>query len=257
MYLSEYDGSTLGELALFRSLRRRLKKLVKPALHIGAAYLTGGASLALSAQILARKNAQRAQAAAEAAANAAQSGATGSAPLIQMPGGDDDYMRQAMANQTRNDVVRRRVEEHNAALLRGTSPSYSVGAENSSPNGRMTILPYPMSTAPAAPAPDSYATVATPADLVRRMPSESPQSYPTRFPIYPSFPSTQADARRAEPADYGNPQPAAYPTQADARRAEPADYGNSSASGQLPSWVIPGGIAAAVLLLTTMANRRN
>ena len=64
MYMSEYDPG-LG------SLRKRLKKLGKVAAHVGAAFATGGAALAVSAAMVNAKKQQKAQEAA-AAAPAAQ-----------------------------------------------------------------------------------------------------------------------------------------------------------------------------------------
>lgn len=68
MYLAEYDPHQLGGLG--SKLKKLVKKVVKPIAHIGAAVVTGGASLAISAQMLARKKAEQAakeQAARDAA----------------------------------------------------------------------------------------------------------------------------------------------------------------------------------------------
>lgn len=59
-------------LSGLKKIRKRLKKLVKPLAHIGAAYFTGGASLKLSADMMKsradRKNAVSMQQAEHAAA---------------------------------------------------------------------------------------------------------------------------------------------------------------------------------------------
>ena len=64
MYLQEYHDPGLG------SLRKKLKKLVKPVAHIAAAVATGGASLAVTAAMLNAKKQKEAQqrAAADVAA---------------------------------------------------------------------------------------------------------------------------------------------------------------------------------------------
>lgn len=64
MYLSDYDPG-LG------SLRKKLRKVGKIAAHVGAAFATGGASLAVSAAMINAKKQQKAAQAA-AAAQAAQ-----------------------------------------------------------------------------------------------------------------------------------------------------------------------------------------
>lgn len=69
MYLAEYDeGPQMG--GLFKSLKKVVKKVVKPVAHIGAAVITGGASIPISAQLFARAKAakdQQAQAQRDAA----------------------------------------------------------------------------------------------------------------------------------------------------------------------------------------------
>lgn len=55
MYLNEYHDPGLG------SLRKKLKKLVKPVAHIAAAVATGGASLAVTAAMLNAKKQKEAQ----------------------------------------------------------------------------------------------------------------------------------------------------------------------------------------------------
>lgn len=64
MYLQEYHDPGLG------SLRKKLKKVAKVAAHVGAAVVTGGASLAVTAAMLNAKKQKEAQqrAAADAAA---------------------------------------------------------------------------------------------------------------------------------------------------------------------------------------------
>lgn len=59
MYLQEYDPGLHG-------IGKKLKKLVKPVAHIAAAVATGGASLAVTAAMLAAKKNKEAQARAAA-----------------------------------------------------------------------------------------------------------------------------------------------------------------------------------------------
>lgn len=56
MYLQGYDDPQLNGF-----FSKVFKKVFKPALHIGAAVFTGGASIPLSANYLAQKKAQEAQ----------------------------------------------------------------------------------------------------------------------------------------------------------------------------------------------------
>lgn len=78
MYLQEYHDAGLG------SLKKRLKKVAKVAAHVGAAFATGGASLAVTAAMVNAKKQKAAQAAAAAQEQAAiaQMTAAASQPYI-------------------------------------------------------------------------------------------------------------------------------------------------------------------------------
>lgn len=68
MYLHEYHDPQLAGIG--SKLKKAVKKVIKPVVHIGAAVLTGGASLAVSAAMINAEKQKKAQAAANAAAAA-------------------------------------------------------------------------------------------------------------------------------------------------------------------------------------------
>lgn len=68
MHLHEYHDPQLAGIG--SKLKKAVKKVIKPVVHIGAAVLTGGASLAVSAAMINAEKQKKAQAAANAAAAA-------------------------------------------------------------------------------------------------------------------------------------------------------------------------------------------
>lgn len=66
MYLQEYPDYQLSGIG--SKLKKAVKKVIKPVAHIGAAVLTGGASLAVSAAMINAEKQKKAQAAAQAEA---------------------------------------------------------------------------------------------------------------------------------------------------------------------------------------------
>lgn len=92
MQLDYYDPGLAGFSLkkAFKKIGKGLKKVVKPALHIGAAVFTGGTSLALSASMLKAKQEQKAQAALQKSMIAAQVGPI--QPITQLAPSADSIM---------------------------------------------------------------------------------------------------------------------------------------------------------------------
>lgn len=76
MYMAAYPRDSMQMGGIGSSLKKLVKKVVKPVAHIGAAVLTGGSSLALSAKMIADKNAQKAASALNKEAAAISAGET-------------------------------------------------------------------------------------------------------------------------------------------------------------------------------------
>jgi hypothetical protein len=109
MYVDNRTTGDLGDVSgIFSKIKKAKKKLLKkvkrvakPLAHVAAAYFTGGASLAISAQMLARKKQQKAmQQQEQQQAQAAAQGYEGYGPPEAMARSTGSAMMPRFAPQT-------------------------------------------------------------------------------------------------------------------------------------------------------------
>lgn len=226
---SQVDSMQLGGIG--SSLKKLVKKVTKPIAHIGAAVLTGGQSLTLSAKMIADKKAAQAMTAANKAAAADAAGET------QANFDADRYIREnyATANWGKGSTATKN-------LAKWTADPWGHWNKY----GRKLGWAFPYKTA---------ASVA-PAPITATVPVQSGQAAPVRVTV----PSGSAALTRAlQTATPIAPQPSYY-AMPGSDALTPMDAGAAVPAGGMDTkkLMLYGGLGlGAVVLLSMMARRRS
>lgn len=243
MYLADYEDPQMH--GLFSSLKKVIKKVVKPVAHIGAAVVTGGASIPLSSQLIMRSKAnaaQQKQNAAEAAEFDRQSAILGGWTTLTTEEGQSFTVPP-------NTTVRYGADSRwKTQVMSGTATQSPATFGGDPAFGTRKTVQAQLSAQAAIPA----AAQATP--MIPATPAAPVMPVATIAPTANAVQAAVSQAQPAMPNFYTVPSgPPAYDMPFDTRSsAQPVQRQSSG----VPSWAVPAGIGAAVLIgLMAMGGR--